>query len=128
MQHKHHFKHIDVSESLQNYIEDLVGKQSRFLLKDAVCNFYYSKSKHHHECNVEIVVQNGNGHFKASAEAETFYLAADKAADKLSKQFKKTKEKLQHHKDFSKSREGRLELLNERLEHEVIILPHKKMA
>lgn len=128
MQHKHHFKHIDVSESLQNYVEDLIAKNSRYLLKDAVCNFYYSKSKHHHQCQVEINVQNGTGYFKATSEAESFYLAADKAADKLSKQFKKTKDKLQHHKDFSSSREGRLERINDRMEHEPIILPHKKTA
>lgn len=101
MQFKHHFKHVDYSESLVRYLETLVEKQERYLLKDAICNFYYSKSRHHHECFVEVQVQNGNGFFKASAESNDFYEAADLAAQKISKQFKKTKDKLQHHKGQS---------------------------
>lgn len=127
MQSKHHFKHVDSSESLQQYVEGLVAKHSRFLLKDATCNFYYSKTKHHHQCQVEIVVQNGNGYFKATAEDGDFYVACDLAVEKLSKQFQKTKEKLQHHKDYSKSRRGQLELLNTRLEFGANTL-HKKPA
>lgn len=112
MQYKHHFKHVDSSESLQTYVEALIEKQSRYLLKEAVCNFYYSKSRHHHECSVEIQVQNGNGYFKASAQSNDFYVACDLAAEKLSKQFKKLKEKLQHHKGQSSAD----------------TLPHKKTA
>ena len=112
MQFKHHFKHVDSSDSLKSYLEALIEKQSRYLLKEAVCNVYYSKSRHHHECSVEIQVQNGNGHFKASAQSNDFYVASDLAAEKLSKQFKKMKEKLQHHKGQSTA----------------ITLPHKKTA
>ena len=126
MLHKHHFIQIDSSQALEIHCEELLEKQSKYLLKEAICNFFYSKSKHHHQCHVEINVQNGNGYFKASAEAENLYLAADIAADKLCKQFKKMKEKLQHHKDYFKSREGQLEQLNDRMEYDPVILPHKK--
>jgi ribosomal subunit interface protein len=128
MQWKHNFKHVDVSESLQQYAESALMKEGRFLLKDSHCQMIYSKGKHHHECRVDVNVQNGTGHFKASGQSDSFYTAVDEAAEKLSKQFQKKKEKLQHHKDFDKSREGRLKRINSRLEYDNSPFPSKKSA
>jgi ribosomal subunit interface protein len=125
---KHNFKHVDVSESLQQYTEDTMTKEGRFLLKDSQWQIFYSKGKHHHECRVDITVQNGTGHFKASGESDSFYTAVDEAAEKLGKQFLKKKEKLQHHKDFGKSREGRLKRINSMLEYDNSPYPTKKPA
>jgi ribosomal subunit interface protein len=125
MQWKHTFKHVHVSDSLKTYAEEVFGKESRFLLKDSQWQIFYSKGKHA-DCCVDVTVQNGNGHFKASAHSDSLYAAVDEAAEKLSKQFQKKKEKLQHHKDPSKSREGRLERLNERLEYDNTPFPAKK--
>ncbi len=128
MQWKHSFKHVDVSESLQQYAEETLSKEARLLLKDSQWQIFYSKGKHHHECQVDVTVQNGTGHFKASGMSDSFYTAVDEAADKLSKQFQKKKEKLQHHKDYSKSREGRMERINSRLEYDSSPFPRKKTA
>ncbi len=115
---KHTFKHVDVSDSLKEYAEDQISKSSRYLLKESSGHIFYSKGKHN-DCLVEITVQNGTGYFKASAHSDDFYEAVDEAADKLSKQFLKTKEKLKTHKSFSRSKEGQLEHVNERLEYEL---------
>lgn len=124
---KHNFKQVDVSKSLQTYAEGVFEKEERFLLKDSHWQIFYSKGKHK-ECKVDVTVQNGNGHFKATASSDSFYSAVDLAAEKLSKQFRKKKEKLQHHKDFSKSKEGRLKRLNPRLEYDNSPFPGKKTA
>ena len=128
MQWKHNFKHVDVSESLQQYAEDVLTKESRFLLKDSQWQLFYSKSKHHHECQVDVHVQNSTVHFKASSKSASFYEAVDEAANKLSKQFQNKKERIQHHKDFEKSREGRLNRINSRLEYDNSPFPNKKPA
>jgi ribosomal subunit interface protein len=124
---KHNFKHVDVSSALKTYAEELFEKEHRFLLKESHFQVFYSKGKHK-ECRVDITVQNGNGHFKASAKADSFYGAVDEVALKLSKQFQKKKEKLQHHKEPSKSRQGRLKRLNPRLEYDNSPFPAKKPA
>lgn len=128
MKWKHNFKHVDVSDSLRAYVEEMFEKIGRFLLKDSQFQAFYSKGKHHHECRVELIVQNGTGHFKASAEADSFYTAADEVAVKLGKQFQRKKEKLQHHKKASLSKEGRLARVNSKLEYDNFPLPMKKPA
>ena len=127
MQWKHTFKHVDVSDALKTYAEEALGKEERYLLKDSQWHIFYSKGKHK-DCCVEVNVQNGTGHFKATAHSDSFYAAVDEAASKLSKQFQKKKEKIQHHKDFEKSKEGRLERLNSRLEYDNSPFPAKKPA
>ncbi|PIS11251.1 MAG: ribosomal subunit interface protein [Bdellovibrio sp. CG10_big_fil_rev_8_21_14_0_10_47_8] len=117
MRWKHTFKHVDVSESLKSYSEECFERASRFLLKDSVWQVYYSKGKHH-DCCVEVSVQNGNGFFKASGHADSFYLAVDEVAEKLSKQFQKKKQKLQQHKEYALSKEARFEFVNNRLEYD----------
>ncbi len=127
MKWKHTFKHVHVSESLKTYAEETFEKEARFLLKDSQWQIFYSKGKHSEFC-VDVTVQNGTGHFKASAKGDSLYECVDTAALKLSKQFQKKKEKLQHHKDPTRSREGRLERLNSRMEYDNSAFPVKKPA
>jgi ribosomal subunit interface protein len=127
MSWKHNFKHVDVSNALKYYTEELFEREQRFLLKDSQWQVFYSKGKHK-ECRVDITVQNGNGHFKASASCHSFYEAVDRVAEKLSKQFQRKKEKLQQHKDYSKSKEAKLKRLNPRLEYDNSPFPGKKTA
>ena len=107
MKFKHTFKHIDVSEPLKSYVEEQLNNMNRFLLKDGQFQVFYSKGKHH-DCCVELTFSNGNGHFKAAAHDDSFYTAVDDAVFKMSKQCQKRKERLQTHKDFANSKEGKL--------------------
>ena len=127
MNWKHTFKHVDSSDALKEYAENIFEKVSHLLLKDSQWQIFYSKGKHH-ACRVDITVQNGTGYFKATALSDSLYLAVDEAAEKLGKQFLKKKEKLQHHKDYQRSKLGRFERVNERLEYDNSLLPWKKQA
>jgi putative sigma-54 modulation protein len=127
MNWKHTFKHVDVSDSLKNYAEVEFEKVGRFLLKESQFQIFYSKGKQH-QFTVDATVQNGTGYFKASAKAETLYLAVDICADKLGKQFQKRKEKLQHHKNYVKSKEAKIDRLSPELVYVDSVVPHKKPA
>ena len=127
MQWRHTFKQVDVSDALKMYAEGEFQKIGRHLLKEGQWQIFYSKGKHH-DCCVDVSVHNGNGHFKVSAHAESFYLAVDGACVKLERQFQKKKEKLQEHKDFPQSKEGKLDRVNPRLEYDNSPFPLKKQA
>ncbi len=127
MNWKHTFKHVDSSDSLKQYAETILEKAGQLLLKESQWQIFYSKGKRH-DCQVDVLVQSGTGHFKATSHSDSFYLALDEAAEKLSKQFLKKKEKLQAHKDFGRSKMGRFERLNESLEYDNSLLPWKKQA
>lgn len=126
MKWKHNFKHVDRSESLEGYIESRFEKMEHLILRDSQWQVFYSFDKN--DCCVEISGGNGISHFKASAKGSDFYGAADSAADKLSRQFLKKKERVQHRKNFAHSKEGQLEHLNERLEYVPSPHPVKKPA
>jgi len=110
------FHHLDSSEALQVYTQEQLEKVGRHLLKDSRWQIHFSKGRH--QCQVDISVQGPWGHFKAQASTDDFYVSVDAAAEKLGKQFLKRKQKHQHHKKPDRSREGRLERLNESLEYD----------
>lgn len=114
MKFHYFFKHIDSSEALMEHADEKLLRVCRFLLKDGKGEVYFSKSKL--DWKIDITIRSAHGHFAARAKAENLYMAVDMAADKLEKQLLKRKTKVQHHKNYEKSREGRLELLNESLE------------
>lgn len=113
MKFKHTFKHVDVSEPLKSFVEERLGQINRFLLKEGQFQIYYSKGKRH-DCCVELTFSNGNGHFKAAAHSDdSFYVAAEEACHKISKQCQKRKERLQAHKDYPNSKGGKLAEIHE---------------
>lgn len=101
------FKHLDHSDSLQEYTDQRMIEISRFLLKDGTGNVYYSKQKG--EFCVEISVNTREKYFKASCYHPDIYEAVDMVVDKLEKQFLKTNKLNKYHKKPELSREGRLE-------------------
>lgn len=111
------FRHLDYSQALCDYTTEQLEKAGRLLLKDGKYQVYYSKEKH--LCHVEVSVQSPWGYYKAEASADDFYVAADQVAEKLGRQFQKSKEKHQHHKRPEFSKEGLLENVNDALEYEV---------
>ena len=114
MKWKHSFKHVDISEALKQFTEERFDKLEKYLLKESTANIYYTMEKH--LCCVEMTVKNGNGHFKAHASGDTFYVAVDQLAQKLSKQFSKQKEKMQAHKKFDHSKQAKFEQMNNMME------------
>ena len=117
MKWQFNFKHVDVSPSLRQYTQSQFEKLSPYLLKDSRWQVYYTLGKH--EFEVEVIVTNPSGRFKATAVCkDSFYVAVDEAADKLSKQFLKQKAKMQDHIKFDRSKQGKLQRVNSRLEYD----------
>ena len=116
MKWKHSFRQVQVSEALKEHAQDKFEKIGRMLLKDSDWLIFYRKGKIDFE--VEVSVRNPNAHFKAVAKGENLYDAVEVVAEKLSKQFQKRKEKLQDHSKRERSKEARMERLNERLEYD----------
>jgi ribosomal subunit interface protein len=127
MQWKFTFKQVDSSMALQTYSQDTFEKISGLLLKESQWHVFYSIGKF--DFSVEVFVTNSHGRFKAKAVSkESLYIAVDSAADKLSKQFQKHKEKMQDHAKYDRSRQGRLERVNRLLEYDSRPFPDKKTA
>ena len=101
------FKHLDHSNSLQEYTEQRMVEIGRFLLKDGSGNVYYSKQKN--EFCVEISVNTREKYFKATSYASDIYEAVDSVVDKLERQFLKNSKQHKYHKKPELSKEGRLD-------------------
>ncbi|GIL18032.1 MAG: hypothetical protein BroJett040_17830 [Oligoflexia bacterium] len=126
MDFKHTFLHVDVSEALKAYSQEQIQHYERYLHAGGQCHIHYRFNQHH--CEVQIDVHSSWGHFKATAKGDSFYLAVDKAAEKIGKQFLKMKEKNQNHKKYDRSKQGRLERVNTMLEFDGTPYPYKKPA
>lgn len=101
------FKHIDTSESLVNYTDEIMTEVSRFLLKDGSGNVYFSK--HKSEFCVEVSVNTPEKYFRASAYGPDVYSAVDSVAEKLEKQFLKVSKQMKNHKKPELTKESRVE-------------------
>jgi putative sigma-54 modulation protein len=115
MKWKHNFRQVDASEALSEYAQEQFEKIGRLLLKDSQWQIFYRKGKFEYE--IEVSVKNPDSHFKAAAKGENLYIAVDLIAEKLSKQFSRRKDRLQDHSKRDRTKEARLERLNERLEY-----------
>ena len=91
--------HIDITDSLRDYVTEKMDKVNRHF--DQVGNTHViltvEKKRHKAEATVHLSV---SGEVFANAEAEDMYAAIDALVDKLDRQVKKHKEKLtDHHRD-----------------------------
>jgi putative sigma-54 modulation protein len=101
------FKHLDHSESLQNYTQERMSEVGRFLLKDGYGSVYFSKQKN--EFCVELSVNTSQKYFKATGFASDPYAAVDAAAEKIEKQFLKLNKQIKNHKKPEQTKEARTE-------------------
>lgn len=115
MKFQYTFQKMPISDFVVKAAEEKIGHTTRYLLKDGNGHIYFNKKGHLFTVQVSIRA-SGEGYFKATAESENLYSAIDIVCDKLEKQFVKKKDKLQKHKKFNFSREGKLQILNDSLE------------
>lgn len=87
--------HIDLTDSLQNYVETKLEKLERHF--DNVTNVHVilSVEKQRHKAEATIHVAGAN--IFADCENDDMYAAIDALVDKLDRQIKKHKEKLTDH-------------------------------
>lgn len=124
MQVQYTFRHVDASDALRDYTQEQFNRVGHFLLKESRWQIQYSMGRY--DCQVDVIVTGPWGRFQACANGDDFYHAVDVVAEKLERQLQKRKEQIQHHKRPERSREGRLERLNEALEYDNSPFFHKK--
>ena len=87
--------HIDVTDSMNAYVREKVGRVTRHV--DRVINIHVilevQKGRHRAEASLHV---SGN-HIFAEAQADDMYSAIDLLADKLDRQIVKHKEKVKDH-------------------------------
>ncbi len=116
MKFQYTFQKMEPSEFVVKAAEEKITHTTRYLLKDGSGHIYFGRKGFMFSIKVSIQV-GGEGYFKASAESENLYSAIDLVCDKLEKQFVKKKDKIQNHKKYNFSRQGKLHIMNETLDH-----------
>jgi len=87
--------HIDVTESLRNYVGTKLARLERHFdnMTDIHCILTVEKLEHRAEATVYV----GGGTIHADSVQDDMYAAIDTLVDKLDRQVKKHKEKLTDH-------------------------------
>ena len=122
----HHFKNMDASESMMTYCEHRLEKIERHLIHESEFEVRYSKEGIHFFAQIEI--KNPRQRFRAKGRGSTWMEAIDDMVARLDHQVVKYKEQVQNHKKYERSRQGRLERVNARLEFDVTGLPIRKVS
>lgn len=117
------FRHLDHSDSLQNYLQDQIDRAGTFLLKEGEGHIEISKNRKLFSIHVSIPTHQK--FFRATAEHFDVYSAVDQVVEKLEKQFLKTRKLNQNHKKYELSKAGRADQMNDQFE---LKFKHKKAA
>lgn len=109
MKWQHAFRQVHISIPLRKYSEEGFNNIKDLLIKPESAHVTYSFSRE--ECVVELTVKGQGKPYRSKGKGENFYVAVDAALDKIEIQFQKYKEKIQSHKKYEKSKEGRLDAM-----------------
>jgi putative sigma-54 modulation protein len=94
--------HVEITESLREYVESKVGKTARHfdLVTDVQCILTVEKLRHKAEATVHV---NGGTIYADNTEGD-MYAAIDGLVDKLERRVRKYKEKLVDHRAKDKEK------------------------
>ena len=87
--------HVDITDSLRNYVNEKMGRLERHFDKVSNTHVILTLEKLVHKAEATVHM-SGNDIFAEASEAE-MYAAIDSLVDKLDRQVKKHKEKLKNH-------------------------------
>ena len=88
--------HVDVTDSLRNYVETKLDRLERHY--DQITNMKVILSVEKQRQKAESTIRISGGEVYADAESEDLYAAIDMLADKLDRQLIKQKEKVKDRK------------------------------
>jgi putative sigma-54 modulation protein len=90
------FRHLDPTDALKTHVKDRVAHVQRYIDRpsEAHAVLHVDKLDHH----AEITVKAGRFLLRGTARSPDMYASIDAAADRIERQLKKHKEKLQDHK------------------------------
>ena len=95
--------HVEITESLRNYVDEKVAKLDRHFDHALNIHVVLTVEKLRHKAEATLHVSGGNLH--ADDVQEDMYAAIDGLVDKLDRQGKKHKEKLKNHRHRNASAE-----------------------
>ncbi|MDV7105942.1 ribosome hibernation promoting factor [Vibrio sp. TH_r3] len=87
--------HVDLTDSMQDYVHTKFQKLERFFENITNVHVVLRLEKVHHIAEATLHVSQGDIH--ATADEENMYAAIDSLVDKLVRQLNKHKEKLSNH-------------------------------
>ena len=88
--------HVDITDSIRNYVNEKVGKLDRHFDQALDIHIVLTVEKLRHRAEATLHVSGGNLH--ADDVQEDMYAAIDGLVDKLDRQGKKHKEKIKNHR------------------------------
>ncbi|MFT5210165.1 MAG: putative sigma-54 modulation protein [Flavobacterium sp.] len=94
--------HVDVTDSLRNYVETKLDRLERHY--DRITNMQVILSVEKQRQKAESTIRISGGEVYAQAESADLYAAIDMLADKLDRQLIKQKEKHKDHKQHQSNR------------------------
>ena len=94
--------HVDVTDSLRNYVETKLDRLERHY--DQITNMQVILTVEKLRQKAESTIRISGGEIHAHAESEDLYTAIDMLADKLDRQLIKQKEKIKDHKQHQANR------------------------
>ncbi len=92
-----HGKHMTVSNALQGYVEEKLGRLEHFFEPLSELNAQVTLSVVREQQSVEVTITMGGIVFRAEETTGDMYASIDLVADKLHHQIVKYKSKLNHH-------------------------------
>ena len=87
------FRHMEATDAIRDYAEQKLGKVKKYLTEPIEFNVVLKVEKHRHIA--EITLSSERKTFNCSEKTEDMYSAIDKAADKLERQVKRAKDRIQ---------------------------------
>lgn len=89
--------HVEITESLRNYVNEKIERLDRHFDHALDIHVILTVEKLRHKAEATMHVSGGNMH--ADDEQEDMYAAIDGMVDKLDRQGKKHKEKMKNHRN-----------------------------
>jgi putative sigma-54 modulation protein len=91
-----HFKSLDYSQSLVDYIEEKFSKVSKYEIRPSLVHVTLTKNRH--EYQVDVYIKGFQGVLRARAQGSNFWEAIDYSVDKIKRQMAKEKSRIKKHK------------------------------
>ncbi len=90
------FRHLEPTEALKSHVRGRVEHVQRYLDRPTEAHaVLHVENLHHH---AEITLKAGRYRLRGTARSQDLYASIDAAADKIERQLKKHKERIQDHK------------------------------
>lgn len=103
------FRKMKRSDELSQFLEERLTKLKKYETKPVFITATLSVERH--SCKVQIHISGREVQIRASAQESNFYDAIEKVAQRCMRQMSRKKAKIQNHKCYPRTKQGRLERL-----------------